>query len=121
MPTPRATPRRAARSSKRSSRQRGPPASSCGGSAAWNDESPLAPPNHRRPGPLSRAGTTSTEPALDRRGTTEEGTMDDQDDRDPSEMLIDDEDAPQPEVARIRRKVRSAGRDGRVRSKTIAP
>jgi hypothetical protein len=32
-----------------------------------------------------------------------------------------DEDAPQPEVARIRRKVVSAGRDGRVRSKTIAP
>jgi hypothetical protein len=32
-----------------------------------------------------------------------------------------DEDAPQPEVARIRRKVHSAGRDGRVRSKTIAP
>ena len=36
-------------------------------------------------------------------------------------MSMDDEDAPQPEVARIRRKVRSAGRDGRVRSKTIAP
>jgi hypothetical protein len=34
---------------------------------------------------------------------------------------IDSEDAPQPEVARIRRKVHSAGRDGRVRSKTIAP
>ena len=34
---------------------------------------------------------------------------------------FDDEDAPQPEVARIRRKVHSAGRDGRVRSKTIAP
>ncbi|MFL5305355.1 MAG: sigma factor-like helix-turn-helix DNA-binding protein [Polyangia bacterium] len=32
-----------------------------------------------------------------------------------------DEDEPQPEVARIRRKVHSAGRDGRVRSKTIAP
>lgn len=32
-----------------------------------------------------------------------------------------DDDAPQPEVARIRRKVHSAGRDGRVRSKTIAP
>ena len=32
-----------------------------------------------------------------------------------------DEDAPQPEVARIRRKVHGAGRDGRVRSKTIAP
>lgn len=32
-----------------------------------------------------------------------------------------DEDAPQPEVARIRRKVRSAGKDGRIRSKTIAP
>src|SRR5436309_16068810 len=32
-----------------------------------------------------------------------------------------EEDAPQPEVARIRRKVHSAGRDGRVRSKTIAP
>ena len=38
-------------------------------------------------------------------------------DSDPGE----DEDAPQPEVARIRRKVHSAGRDGRVRSKTIAP
>ena len=47
--------------------------------------------------------------------------MDDQDDRDPSETILEDEDAPQPEVARIRRKVRSAGRDGRVRSKTIAP
>jgi hypothetical protein len=34
---------------------------------------------------------------------------------------LDDDDAPQPEVARIRRKVRMAGRDGRVRSKTIAP
>src|SRR5215467_10607395 len=33
----------------------------------------------------------------------------------------DDDDAPQPEVARIRRKVRSTARDGRVRSKTIAP
>lgn len=33
---------------------------------------------------------------------------------------IEDE-MPQPEVARIRRKVHSAGRDGRVRSKTIAP
>jgi hypothetical protein len=32
-----------------------------------------------------------------------------------------DDDLPQPEVARIRRKVHSAGRDGRVRSKTIAP
>ena len=31
------------------------------------------------------------------------------------------EDSPQPEVARIRRKVKSAGADGRVRSKTIAP
>ncbi len=32
-----------------------------------------------------------------------------------------DDDSPQPEVARIRRRVLSAGRDGRVRSKTIAP
>lgn len=32
-----------------------------------------------------------------------------------------EDDKPQPEVARIRRKVHSAGRDGRVRSKTIAP
>ena len=32
-----------------------------------------------------------------------------------------EEDAPQPEVARIRLKVRRTGRDGRVRSKTIAP
>jgi hypothetical protein len=38
-----------------------------------------------------------------------------------TEPRLEDEDAPQPEVARIRRKVRSAGRDGRVRSKTIAP
>ena len=38
-----------------------------------------------------------------------------------SEAEFEDEDAPQPEVARIRRKVHSAGRDGRVRSKTIAP
>jgi len=37
------------------------------------------------------------------------------------ERAFDEDDAPQPEVARIRRKVRSAGRDGRVRSKTIAP
>jgi len=37
------------------------------------------------------------------------------------ERAFDEEDAPQPEVAWIRRKVRSAGRDGRVRSKTIAP
>jgi hypothetical protein len=37
------------------------------------------------------------------------------------ERAFEEEDAPQPEVARIRRKVRSAGRDGRVRSKTIAP
>ena len=35
--------------------------------------------------------------------------------------VIDEEDLPQPEVARIRRKVHGAGRDGRVRSKTIAP
>lgn len=35
--------------------------------------------------------------------------------------VVEEEDAPQPEVARIRRKVHSAGRDGRVRSKTIAP
>jgi hypothetical protein len=35
--------------------------------------------------------------------------------------IADEDDAPQPEVARIRRKVHSAGRDGRVRSKTIAP
>ena len=32
-----------------------------------------------------------------------------------------DDDAPQPEVARIRRKVHSGAKDGRVRSKTIAP
>jgi hypothetical protein len=36
-------------------------------------------------------------------------------------VVLEDEDAPQPEVARIRRKVRSTARDGRVRSKTIAP
>ena len=38
-------------------------------------------------------------------------------------MKVDggEDDQPQPEVARIRRKVHSAGRDGRVRSKTIAP
>jgi len=47
--------------------------------------------------------------------------MDDTDDLEPTPQRFDDEDAPQPEVARIRRKVRSAGRDGRVRSKTIAP
>jgi len=49
--------------------------------------------------------------------------MDDRDDLEPTSPVeqIDDEDAPQPEVARIRRKVHSAGRDGRVRSKTIAP
>jgi hypothetical protein len=32
-----------------------------------------------------------------------------------------DDESPQPEVARIRRKIHSVGRDGRVRSKTIAP
>jgi hypothetical protein len=37
------------------------------------------------------------------------------------ERSCEEEDAPQPEVARIRRKVHSTGRDGRVRSKTIAP
>ena len=37
------------------------------------------------------------------------------------EGSFDEEDSPQPEVARIRRKVHGAGRDGRVRSKTIAP
>ena len=49
--------------------------------------------------------------------------MDDTDDceRIASDGSFEDEDAPQPEVARIRRKVHSAGRDGRVRSKTIAP
>ena len=48
--------------------------------------------------------------------------LDDTDDLNPhSAAGLDDEDAPQPEVARIRRKVHSAGRDGRVRSKTIAP
>lgn len=36
-------------------------------------------------------------------------------------MEPNDDDLPQPEVARIRRRVLSAGRDGRVRSKTIAP
>ena len=45
--------------------------------------------------------------------------MDDDDFDD--EPKYQDDDAPQPEVARIRRKVHSAGRDGRVRSKTIAP
>jgi len=48
--------------------------------------------------------------------------MDDSDDLNPQQArAVEDEDAPQPEVARIRRKVHSAGRDGRVRSKTIAP
>ena len=37
------------------------------------------------------------------------------------EGSLEEEDSPQPEVARIRRKVHGAGRDGRVRSKTIAP
>jgi hypothetical protein len=37
------------------------------------------------------------------------------------EGALEEEDLPQPEVARIRRKVHGAGRDGRVRSKTIAP
>ena len=40
---------------------------------------------------------------------------------DAREGSLEDEDSPQPEVARIRRKVHGAGRDGRVRSKTIAP
>ena len=48
--------------------------------------------------------------------------LDDSDDlNSPPSTRAYDEDAPQPEVARIRRKVHSAGRDGRVRSKTIAP
>ena len=42
-------------------------------------------------------------------------------DDDSDDPHFEDDDAPQPEVARIRRKVHSAGRDGRVRSKTIAP
>src|SRR3982751_5403482 len=42
-------------------------------------------------------------------------------DDDSDDPRFEDDDAPQPEVARIRRKVHSAGRDGRVRSKTIAP
>jgi len=42
-------------------------------------------------------------------------------DDDSDDPRYEDDDAPQPEVARIRRKVHSAGRDGRVRSKTIAP
>src|SRR3982751_469230 len=42
-------------------------------------------------------------------------------DDDSDDPRFEDADAPQPEVARIRRKVHSAGRDGRVRSKTIAP
>ena len=47
--------------------------------------------------------------------------MADDDSNHRSDEEFEDEDAPQPEVARIRRKVHSAGRDGRVRSKTIAP
>ena len=39
---------------------------------------------------------------------------------DPQQAFLD-EDAPQPEVARIRLKVHKMGRDGRFRSKTIAP
>ncbi len=35
--------------------------------------------------------------------------------------FLSEDDAPQPEVERIRRKVSKGGRDGRVRSKTIAP
>jgi len=42
-------------------------------------------------------------------------------DDDSDDQRFEDDDVPQPEVARIRRKVHSAGRDGRVRSKTIAP
>lgn len=41
-------------------------------------------------------------------------------DKTPERETIE-EDVPQPEVARLRRKVREAGRAGRVRSKTIAP
>ena len=37
------------------------------------------------------------------------------------DQSVEEDDLPQPEVARIRRKVHGAGRDGRVRSKTIAP
>ena len=51
------------------------------------------------------------------RPTRRRTPMDDESD----DPRLEDEDAPQPEVARIRRKVHSAGRDGRVRSKTIAP
>jgi hypothetical protein len=57
--------------------------------------------------------------------TEEEENMDELDETQElnaqSTGVTEDEDAPQPEVARIRRKVHSAGRDGRVRSKTIAP
>ena len=48
-------------------------------------------------------------------------TKDPKDSGEPPEAVVEDEDSPQPEVARIRRKVHSTGRDGRVRSKTIAP
>src|SRR3954454_13361241 len=48
--------------------------------------------------------------------------LDESDDLNPQHAgAVEDEDSPQPEVARIRRKVHSTGRDGRVRSKTIAP
>jgi len=42
-------------------------------------------------------------------------------DDDSDDQRFEDDDVPQPEVARIRRKVHSAGHNGRVRSKTIAP
>jgi hypothetical protein len=47
--------------------------------------------------------------------------LDWEDDDATGDQSVEEEDSPQPEVARIRRKVHGAGRDGRVRSKTIAP
>ena len=109
--------------SARSSRPSAPRASWSAASQLWNDEFPPEPPSHRRAAPPSGAGATSTEPAPDRRPTEEENGRWTRFGRARSERAatLEDEDSPQPEVARIRRKVHAAGRDGRVRSKTIAP
>src|SRR4029077_21057719 len=83
---------------------------------ASNVEFRFTPPS-RRPAAAPGGGGISTDPWPRDRGET---PMDD-DSNHRNGADFDDDDAPQPEVARIRRKVHSAGRDGRVRSKTIAP
>src|SRR6185369_4353325 len=107
--------------SARSPKRSGRPASWSAASAAWSSESLPAPRRRRGWERPSGAEATSTDPAQPRREIEEEPMNEKRDRTGTTEPSFDDEDAPHPEVARIRRKVRSTGRDGRVRSKTIAP